>query len=80
MKLQISAGIRLLIVALAIQLVGIALYPVFYQTLSPCVLLYVSLIVPTFFVRNGTRSKNIYLVMLLALWALILGSIYASVY
>ena len=80
MKLQISAGIRLLIVALAIQLVGIALYPVFYQTLSPCVLLYVSLIVPTFFVRNGTRAKNIYLVMLLTLWALILGSIYASVY
>lgn len=73
MKLQTSAGFRLLIFSLVVLLIAIWLFPVCYSALFPCVLLYSSLIGTFLFASNGGRVKNIYLTMLLILWLFSLG-------
>ena len=73
MKLQTSAGFRLLIISLVVLLVTIWLSPSCSSALLPCVLLFSSLIGTTLFVANGGRAKNIYLIVLLILWLFILG-------
>lgn len=73
MKLQTSAGFRLLIISLVVLLVTIWLSPSCSSALLPCVLLFSSLIGTTLFVANGGRAKNIYLIVLLIFWLFILG-------
>lgn len=78
MKLQSSAGLRLLIVSLVLLLITVGLFPVMYQALAPCVLLYASLIGTAFFTRNMTRAKNIFLVAVLLAWIIFLGYTYGT--
>lgn len=73
MKLQASAGFRLLIVSLVVLIIAIWLSPSCYSALFPCVLLFSSLIGTALFVGNGGRGKNIYLIVLLILWLFALG-------
>ena len=73
MKLQTSAGFRLLIVSLMILFIAIWLFPICYPALFPCALLYSSLIGTTLFVGNNGRAKNIYLTVLLIFWLFSLG-------
>ncbi len=80
MRLQGSAGFRLLITSFMVLLVTVALFPMTYPVLLPCGLLYASLIGSTFFVRNMTRAKNIFLVVLLLVWLLIFGYTYGTVF
>lgn len=80
MRLQSSAGFRLFIISLVVLLVTVALFPMTYPALFPCGLLYASLIGSIFFVRNMTRAKNIYLVVLLLVWSLILGYTYGTAF
>jgi hypothetical protein len=73
MKLQASAGYRVLITSLVILFITICIFPTCYSALFPCVLLLSSLIGTHLFVGNGGRAKNIYLIVLLILLLLILG-------
>lgn len=78
MKQQASAGFRMLIATLVVLFATVGLLPQFYPVLLPCVLLFASLIGSLFFARNGTRAKNIYLVVLLFAWLLALGYTYGT--
>lgn len=80
MKLQVSAGFRLLIVSLLVLLVAIAVFPAYYSALFPCVLSYASLIGAVFFLKNRGRAKNIYLVLLLILWLFSLNLTYGVIF
>lgn len=80
MRLQSSAGFRLLITSLVVLLVTIVLFPMTYSELFLCVLFYASLIGSTFFIRNMTRAKNIFLVALLFAWLLMLGYMYGTTF
>ena len=73
MKLQASAGFRLLIVSLVVLLVAVGLSPMCYSALFPCILLYSSLIGTALFVGNDNRARNIYLIVLLIFWLFSLG-------
>ena len=73
MKLQASAGFRLLIASLVLLLIAIGLFPSCYSALSPCVLLCTSLVGATLFAGNTNRARNIYLFVLLILWFFLLG-------
>ena len=73
MRLQASAGYRVLITSLVILFITICIFPTCYSALFPCVLLLSSLIGTHLFVGNGGRAKNIYLIVLLILLLLILG-------
>lgn len=73
MKLQASAGLRLLMLSLVVLLVAIWIFPVSYSALYPCVLLCSSLVGTAFFTMHANRVKNIYLVVLLILWILSLA-------
>lgn len=79
MRQQASAGFRMLIASLVLLLTAVVLYPRFFPMLMSSVLLFASLIGSTFFVRNGTSGKNIYLVVLLFVWLLALGYMYGTV-
>ena len=68
MRQQTGAGFRMLIAVLVVMLVAVGLSSQLYTMLFPCVLLLTSLIGSTFFARNSTRAKNIYLVVLLLGW------------
>lgn len=73
MKIQSSAGLRLLIFSLVILLVSIGLSPDVWSALTSCVLLLASLIGSVLFVRNGTRATNICLVAMFFGWLLFFG-------
>lgn len=73
MKLQASAGFRLLIVSFVVLLVAVGLSPMCCSALFPCILLYSSLIGTALFVGNDNRAKNIYLIVLLIFWLFSLG-------
>ena len=78
MRHQSGAGFRMLIASLVLLMAAIVLYPRFLPMLMPCVLLFASLIGSHFFARNGTRVKNIYLVVLLFACLLTLGYTYGT--
>ena len=73
MRIQASAGYRLLMLALVVLLVTVVISPAHYTMLSPCILLYASLIGATMFVGNEGRGRNIYLVVLFVIWLASLG-------
>ena len=73
MRAQASAGYRLLMLALVVLLIAVAISPDLYSALSPCILLYASLIGATMFVGSEGRVRNFYLVALLAIWLALLG-------
>lgn len=73
MRIQASAGYRLLMLALVVLLITVVISPAYYSMLSPCVLLYASLIGATMFVGGEGRAKNIYLMTLLVFWIASLG-------
>ena len=79
MKLQVSARFRVLIASLLLLLVTIFLFPIVYPALSPCLLLYASLIGAVFFLRNSMRAKNWYFMLLLVLWILSLAFIHGAI-
>ena len=79
MKLQVSAGFRLLISSFLLLLVTIALFPMLYPVLVPSLLLYASLIGSVFFLRNNMRAKNWYLMLLLVLWTLSLAYAHGAI-
>ena len=73
MRIQASAGYRLLLLALVVLLVTVVISPAYYAMLSPCILLHVSLIGATMFVGGENRARNIYLVILFVMWLASLG-------
>ena len=73
MRIQAGAGYRLLMLALVVLLVTVVISPAHYTMLSPCILLYASLIGATMFVGNEGRGRNIYLVVLFVIWLASLG-------
>ena len=73
MRIQASAGYRLLMLALVVLLVTVVISPAYYAMLSPCILLHVSLIGATMFVGGENRARNIYLVILFVMWLASLG-------
>ena len=73
MRTQANAGYRLLMLALVVLLITVVVSPAYYSMLSPCILLYASLIGATMFVGDEGRAKNIYLVALLVFWIASLG-------
>ena len=73
MRAQASAGYRLLMLALVVLLIAVAISPDLYSALSPCILLYASLIGATMFVGSEGRVRNFYLVALLVIWLALLG-------
>ena len=68
MKLQASAGFRLLIGALVVLFVTMWLSSVHYAVLLPCVWLIAALIGSAMFTFSDSRAKNIYLIVLLLIW------------
>ena len=79
MKLQVSAGFRLLISSFLLLLVTIALFPMLYPVLVPSLLLYASIIGSVFFLRNNMRAKNWYFMLLLVLWILSLAYAHGAI-
>lgn len=79
LKLQASAGFRLLIASMIVLFVSIGLYSESYSILFPCIQLCASLVGSAFFVCDGNRVKNIYLVVLLILWSVSLGYTYGTI-
>ena len=73
MRIQANAGYRLLMLALGVLLITLVISPTYYSMLSPCILLYSSLIGAAMFVGNEGRVRNIYLVILLVFWLAFLG-------
>ena len=73
MRIQANAGYRLLMLALVVLLITVVISPAYYAMLSPCILLYTSLIGATMFVGSEGRARNIYLVTLLVFWLASLG-------
>lgn len=73
MRIQANAGYRLILLALVVLLVTIAVSPGCYSLLSPCILLYISLIGATMFVGHEGQARNIYLVVLFVFWLASLG-------
>jgi hypothetical protein len=73
MRIQANAGYRLLMLALVVLLITVVISPAYYAMLSPCILLYTSLIGATMFVGSEGRARNIYLVTLLVFWLAFLG-------
>ena len=73
MRTQANAGYRLLMLALVVLVITVVVSPAYYSMLSPCILLYASLIGATMFVGDEGRAKNIYLVALLVFWIASLG-------
>ena len=73
MRIQANAGYRLLMLALGVLLITLVISPTYYSMLSPCILLYSSLIGAAMFVGNEGRVRNIYLVTLLVFWLAFLG-------
>lgn len=68
MKLQASAGYRLLIGALVMLFVTMWLSSVHYAALLPCVWLIAAFIGSAMFTISDSRAKNIYLIVLLLIW------------
>ena len=73
MRTQANAGYRLLMLTLVVLLITVVVSPAYYSMLSPCILLYASLIGATMFVGSEGRARNIYLVTLLVFWLAFLG-------
>lgn len=73
MKLQTSAGFRLIITALLVLAVAIGVSPANYSALFPCVLLGASLIGSALFVGSEKRARNIFLVVLVLVGLASLG-------
>ena len=73
MRIQANAGYRLLMLALIVLFVAVVISPAYYAMLSPCMLLYASLIGATMFVGNEGRARNFYLVVLFVIWLASLG-------
>lgn len=73
MKLQASAGFRLLIGVLAVSLVTMSLPTACSSVLFPCVLMTTALIGSAMFTGNGSRAKDIFFIILLLIWLFFLG-------
>lgn len=80
LKLQTSAGFRLLIASIIVLGVSIGLSSEYYLMLFSCVQLSASLVGSISFVRDENRTKNIYLVVLLILWLVALSYTYGTVF
>ena len=74
MKLQTSAGFRFVMASLVVLFIAIFLSTECYMVLFPSVMLCVSLIGAGMFVTGEGRARNIYLLVLLTLWFVVLGS------
>lgn len=78
MKLQANVVFRFLIMAFALLLLSLVLFPFLYVSLLPCVLLFASLIGSVLFVKDGGRVQNIYFFILLVFWAASLFFVYGT--